>query len=244
MKTANWIKGLAAALWALSSGAAGAEAPLRVFAAASLQGPLDVVAAQWGAEVSISYAGSGTIARQIDLGAPADAVILASDVWAGWLAGRGHGVAPPAPLFSNRLVVIGPAGASAFDTFTATEVLARLDGGRLAMGQHQAVPAGQYAHAWLTHIGAWDALRPHLAETENVRAALAFVARGESPLGIVYASDAVASGAVSVLWTVPTDQHPTIRYPGLAFTPEGGAFLEHLQSQVPTFVAAGFAALP
>ncbi|APX13814.1 molybdate ABC transporter substrate-binding protein [Tateyamaria omphalii] len=223
--------------------APGAQAePLRVFAAASLQGPLDAVAATWDGPVVISYGGSGAMARQISQGAPADAVILANADWSDWLLDRGIGTAPPRPLLSNGLVVVGPAGALPLPDVSADALLARLDGGRLAMGQHMSVPAGIYARAWLGEIGAWDTLQPHLAETENVRAALALVARGEVPLGIVYASDAVASSEVTVLFDVPTDAHPAILYPGLALTPEGAAFLDHVAAQIDRFVAAGFRA--
>ncbi|MBY5931900.1 molybdate ABC transporter substrate-binding protein [Tateyamaria omphalii] len=216
--------------------------PVRLFAAASLQGPLDDVAQAWDGDVVISYGGSGAMARQVSQGAPADAVILANADWAAWLVDRGIGTETASPLLSNSLVVVGPLAAPPLPDVTAEVLLARLDGGRLAMGQHLSVPAGIYAHAWLSDIGAWDTVRPHLAETENVRAALALVARGETPLGIVYASDAAASDDVSVVYTVPTDRHPAIIYPGIALTPDGEAFLNHLAARTDTFVAAGFRA--
>ena len=112
------------------------------------------------------------------------------------------------------------------------------------MGQHMSVPAGIYAAAWLTRIDAWDALRPHLAETENVRAALALVARGEVPLGSVYASDAQASADVTVAWNIPSDQHPRILYHGIALTPAGAGFLDHIATRIAAFEAAGFVANP
>jgi len=240
MKSLNWIKGLAlCAALAAGTGAATA-APTRVFAAASLQGPLDAVAANFASDVVISYAGSGTIARQVALGAPVDAIILANSLWADWLVDQGHAQPAPRDMLSNRLILIGPVGALPLPAPDADTLRDRLGDGRLAMGQHMSVPAGIYAQAWLAGIGAWDALRPHLAETENVRAALTLVARGEAPLGIVYASDAAATDAVSVLWTVPTDQHPPIHYPGLSFTGAGVAFLDHVMTQRDTFVAAGF----
>ncbi|WP_223274807.1 molybdate ABC transporter substrate-binding protein [Tateyamaria sp. syn59] len=242
MKTPNWIKGLVLACATAMVGQAAEAEPVRVFAAASLQGPLDAVAATWDGAVVISYGGSGAMARQISQGAPADAVILANAEWADWLAERGIGAAPPHALLSNALVVVGPIGAPPLPEVTTDDLLDRLGGGRLAMGQHMSVPAGIYARAWLDRVGAWDALRPQLAETDNVRAALALVARGEVPLGIVYASDAVASADVAVLFEVPTDAHPTVVYPGLALSPEGTAFLDHVAARIDTFVAAGFRA--
>ena len=244
MKTYNWIKGLAAvavlACVPMSTAAQGA----RIFAAASLQGPLDQLATQQDATSTISYGGSGTLARQISLGAPADVVILANEIWANWLVDRGHVTGPARALMSNRLVVIAPAGASPLGAGDTDTLRRALGDGRLAMGQHQSVPAGIYAQAWLTQIGAWDILQPHLAQTENVRAALALVARGETPLGIVYASDAQASDAVTVVWDVPSDQHPPILYIGLGLTPLGDTFLDDLMTHIDLFEAAGFVALP
>ncbi|WP_299592304.1 molybdate ABC transporter substrate-binding protein [uncultured Tateyamaria sp.] len=229
---------LACATWLAAT--AGTADTVRIFAAASLQGPLDDVAEAWVGDVVISYGGSGAMARQVSQGAPADAVILANAAWSDWLVENGHAPRDARALLSNALVVIGPAGAPILPDVTADTILARLDGGRLAMGQHQSVPAGIYAQAWLTTISAWDMLRPSLAETENVRAALALVARGETPLGIVYASDAAASDAVSVVYEVPATAHPQILYPGLALTPAGSAFLDHVAAQTDIFVAAGF----
>lgn len=223
---------------------AAASEPVRIFAAASLQGPLDTVARDWAHPTSISYAGSGMIARQISLGAPTDLVILANPDWMAWLQDKGSITRQPRDLVSNRLVLIGPRGAMPLPDPDATSLLGRLADTRLAMGLHASVPAGIYARAWLDHIGAWQALLPHLAETDSVRAALALVARGEVQLGIVYASDAAAEPDVEILWTVPQNQHPPIRYPAASITAEGAAFLDFLMTRTDVFLAAGFAALP
>ena len=219
-------------------------ADLRIFAAASLQGPLDLITKEWSQDVAVSYGGSGTLARQISLGAPADAVILANAQWSDWLVDQGHVAGPARPFLSNQLVLVGPNGAAPLPDPDADTLMARLGSGRMAMGQHMSVPAGIYAQAWLEHINVWTVLRPHLAETENVRAALALVARGEVPLGIVYASDAAASDGVDVVYTIPSDTHPPIQYPALAITSAGAAFLDHLATRTDLFVAAGFKALP
>lgn len=244
MKTSLWIKGLAVALCCTLLAQGGHAEPLRIFAAASLQGPLDEIAQDWDGDAVISYAGSGTLARQISLGAPADIVILANSAWMDWLLENQHVSGPAIDVISNQLVLIGAQGSAPMPDPTAIDFLNRLQDGRLAMGQHLSVPAGIYAQAWLQAIGAWDALRPHLAETDNVRAALILVARGEMPLGVVYASDAMSGAPVSVLWTVPPAQHPPIRYPAAALTPAGADFLTYLGTRTDAFVAAGFTALP
>ncbi|WP_299688163.1 molybdate ABC transporter substrate-binding protein [uncultured Tateyamaria sp.] len=244
MKTARWIKGLTMAVSLLLGPLQATADPITIFAAASLQGPLDEVAAAWPGAATLSYAGSGTIARQISLGAPADVVMLASPEWMEWLADRGHLVGAPVNVTSNQLVLIGPPGATQFPSVDMENLRARLGDGRLAMGHHQAVPAGVYGAAWLRSISAWEDLRPRLAETENVRAALALVSRGEAPLGLVYASDAQADGTVEVLYSVPPDMHPPILYPAAAVTSQGAAFIDHLMAQRDRFATAGFKSLP
>jgi molybdate transport system substrate-binding protein len=201
-------------IWAAAlAGAAWAERAVTVFAAASLRGALDEVAAAYGAPVVISYGGSAGIARQVAQGAPADLVILANVAWMDWLAGKGAVVGDSRrDLLGNALVVVAPVGAAALGG--AGDVLGRLgDDGRLAMGQAESVPAGIYARQWLENVGNWEALRGRLAETEDVRGALALVARGEVPLAVVYASDALAEPRVGVVYQVAQDMHDKIVYP-------------------------------
>ena len=187
---------------------------LTVFAAASLKGALDEAVAQFPSGVVVSYGGSGLIARQVAQGAPADLVILANQDWMEWLTSTGR----PKLLFrntilGNTLVLIAPADAAPLTEVTETSILNRLSGGRIATGMTDSVPAGLYGRQWLENAGLWTALSPHLAETDNVRAALALVARGEAPLGIVYASDADAEPRVQVLYAIPPDLHDPITYP-------------------------------
>lgn len=218
-----------AVLLLLPAVAVAQSAPVTVFAAASLRGALDAVASAYDAKTSLSFGGSGTIARQVAAGAPADLVILASPDWMDWLQTRGLIVADaPVNFLTNSLAVIAPAN-STVDPDPAN-LAATLGTGRLAMGQRDAVPAGVYAREWLEATGQWDALMPKLAETDNVRAALALVASGETPLGIVYRTDALADPDVRVVYAIPDDQHSPITYPAAALTPAGAAFLEYLQT--------------
>ena len=184
------------------TGSAVAEPRLTVFAAASLKTALDEVVQRWDGEVALSYGGSGTIA---------DLVILANPDWMSWLEDQGALSAAPVPLLGNRLVVIGSAGALPLDPAQLGAQLGEKE--RLAIGQTQSVPAGIYGRQWLQSVGLWDELSLRLAETENVRAALALVARGETPFGIVYASDAVAEPKVEVVYDVPDHMHTAISYP-------------------------------
>lgn len=196
--------------------------PLRVFAAASLGEVLDEIADGWDAPVVLSLGGSGTIARQVDQGAPADVVVLANPVWMAWLDGRGRLIADTlSEPFGNRLALAGSTPLPALTVETMTAVLGPR--GRLAMGDQRAVPAGQYAKAWLQTAGVWEAVQGQLAETENVRAALALVARGEAPLGIVYKTDLRGSDVTEV-WQIPDADQPDIRYAVAAVTEAGRGF--------------------
>lgn len=190
-----------------------ARAEVLVFAAASLKEPLDRMAALFD-DVVVSYGGSGTLARQVSLGAPAAVVLLANVDWMDVLV-EGGNVQPEtlADFASNRLVMIGQAGAAPL-TLEPVALQAALGDGRLAVGLTESVPAGIYAKAALQSSGLWDVVQDQLAEVDNVRAALALVIRGQTPLGIVYQSDVRISDAVVTVATFPPESHPPIRYVG------------------------------
>lgn len=232
-----------------------AAADVTVFAAASLTTALDRVAAAWtdqtGQRVTLSYAGSSALARQIQQGAPADIFISASTDWMDALAASGDLRADTRrDILGNTLVLIANGKDARPVTLDATlDLPALLGEGRLAMALVDAVPAGIYGKAALTHLGLWDATAPQVAQADNVRAALAFVARGEAPLGITYATDAAAEDNVTVIATFPADSHPPITYPA-ALTAQGDSpqaqdFLTFLSSDTARAIwqAAGFTTL-
>ncbi len=234
---------------------AGAE-PLRVFAAASLKESLEQIAIDWraanGGEVSLVLAGSSALARQIEAGAPADVFFSADAEWMDYLQQRGLiDPATRADLLGNSLVVVSPAGASTAIDLARPQswLLALGHDGRLALAEIASVPAGRYARQSMIALGAWNALEGRLAQAENVRAALAFVALGESPLGIVYATDARVEPRVRVLAILPNASHQPIVYPLARVTaaPAGpaDAFIAHLKSprSRKVFQAAGFRVL-
>ena len=195
------------------------DAGLTVFAAASLKESLDEAAAtyqkQTGVPVRVSYAASSALARQIEQGAPADVFFSADLEWMDYLQQRSKlEVATRRSLLGNQLVLVAPKASKArVDLKRPATLLAALGGGRLAVGQTQTVPAGKYAKASLESLSLWEGVKARLAESESVRAALMLVARGETPLGIVYASDAKAEPNVRVLATFPEESHPPIVYP-------------------------------
>ncbi len=226
-----------------------------VFAAASMKNALDAVAAGFEAEtghqVTISYAGSNQLARQIIEGAPADIFISAAVNWmdevekAGLIADQSR-----SDLFGNSLVLIAHGrDAAPVDIGPEMDLPALLGGERLAMALVDAVPAGQYGKAALETLGLWPGVEPLVAQSDNVRAALALVSTGEAPFGIVYATDAAADDNVTVVGTFPADSSPAIVYPGAVLTGAADAadraFFEALSSDAADaiFRAEGFAIL-
>ncbi len=210
---------LLAATFASAAVGAQDQAGLTVFAAASLKESLDEAAAAYqkrtGIPVRVSYAASSALARQIEQGAPADVFFSADLEWMDYLQERNKlEVATRRSLLGNQLVLVAPkASKTRVDLKRPATFLAALGDGRLAVGQTQTVPAGKYARASLESLSLWSGVKARLAESESVRAALMLVARGETPLGIVYASDAKAEPNVRVLATFPEDSHPPIVYP-------------------------------
>lgn len=235
----NRIAVLFATFFTFIAPAGGADRAVTVFAAASLRGALDEVAAAYDAPVQLSFGGSGTMARQVAAGAPADVVILANTLWMDWLVDQGL-VNKTKSVARNALVVIAAAGTPTLSN--TTQLISRLGTDRLAMGQRDAVPAGRYARQWLQAAGLWQNVAGNLAETDNVRAALALVARGEVPFGVVYATDALAEPRVAPVWNIASDLHDPITYPAAALTPEGETFLDHLTGAIAAqiFAAHGF----
>ncbi|MFL5048817.1 MAG: molybdate ABC transporter substrate-binding protein [Xanthobacteraceae bacterium] len=226
-----------------------------VFAAASLKTALDEVAAQWqretGKKVSISYAASNTLIRQIELGAPADIFISADLDWMDY--GQQKDLIKPdtrSNLLGNRLVLIAPKDASVSVSIApGFDLAAALKGGRLAMGNVDAVPAGKYGKAALEKLGAWHGVKDKIAQAESVRAALVLVSRGEAPLGLVYQTDAASDPAVKIVARFPENTHPPIIYP-IAVTKESRnaeaqALLNYIRSPAarPVFERQGFTVL-
>lgn len=233
-----------------------ARPPLTVFAAASLKGPLDEAARvferEHGTPVRIAYAGTPALARQIGQGAPADVFVSADREWMDELASRALvDRSARRDVLANTLVLVAPAGGAGMATpAPGADPRPLLDTGRLAVASVDTVPAGRYARQALRSLGMWAAVEPRLAQTENVRAALLLVARGEAPLGIVYASDAQAEPRVRVLARFPPGSHQPIVYPAArvasSTSPHAGMFVDWLASPraQAVFRASGFAPLP
>lgn len=226
-----------------------------VFAAASLKNALDAVNAQWqketGKSATISYAASSALAKQIEQGAPAQMFISADLAWMDYLAGKNL-IKPDtrANLLGNRIVLVAPKDqAQPVEIKPGFDLVKVLGGGRLAMANIDAVPAGKYGKAALETLGVWASVSDKLAQGQNVRAALLLVARGEAPAGIVYQTDAAAEPNVKIIGVFPENTHPPIIYPvaltANATDPGAAAFLAYVRSSAakPLFQAQGFTVL-
>jgi molybdate transport system substrate-binding protein len=230
-------------------------ADVTVFAAASLKDALDdaakVYEAKTGHKVVISYAASSALAKQIEGGAPADMFFSADLDWMDYLQQKNMlDTASRRTLLGNTLVLIAPKDSTVSLPIEKNFPLLQALGadGKLAMASVDSVPAGKYGKAALIYLGVWEAVAPRVAQAENVRAALAFVARGETPLGIVYGTDAKAEPAVRVVGIFPEESHPKIEYPVALLAkakPGARAFLDFLLSPqaAPSFEAQGFSIL-
>ena len=236
-----------------------ADAPdqeLLVFAAASLTNALDEIGTAYTQNtqqhVKFSYAASSALARQLEAGSRADVFVSADLEWMDYLQARNLiDRSTRRNLLSNRLVLVAPADSKvALKIAPGFELGAALgSNGRLATGDPDSVPVGKYARSALTSLGVWNEVADRLVRADNVRSALAFIARGETPLGIVYETDAKVEKRVRIVDFFPEDSHPPIVYP-VAVTaharPAARQFIEFLQSSPAqaTFKKYGFQTVP
>jgi molybdate transport system substrate-binding protein len=211
---------LCAALLGRPGAAADADrSSITVFAAASLTNALQQVGDAFAKETSIpvkfSFAASSALARQIEGGAPADIFFSADIGWMDYLQARKliqsstrHDV------LGNRLVLVAPADSKTELKIAPHFALAAVLGkGRLVTGDPDSVPVGRYAREALTKLGVWNDVAERLVRADSARSALAFVDRGEVPLGIVYQTDALVDKNVRVVDVFPSDTHLPIIYP-------------------------------
>ena len=189
------------------------------FAAASTTEALTEAAEQFARagqdRVRGVFAGSSILAKQIENGAPADIYLSANPAWMDYLAARGHiDAATRRDLLANSLVLIAPTQSLSNGAFDIkADIAAALGEGRLAMGDPDHVPGGIYARQALEALGLWPDVENRLIRAADVRLALHLVARGEAPLGIVYASDAAAFAGVRITHRIALVHHAPIRYP-------------------------------
>ena len=246
-----WFCMVASLAGASAAAAADAGKTVLVFGAASLTDVLDELGhaftAQTQVEVKSSLAASSALAKQIEAGAPADVFFSADLEWMDYLQQRNL-LRPNSrhDVVLNRLVLIAPVDSKVkVKIAPGFDLLKALGDGKLATGDPDSVPVGKYAHAALEKLGVWDRVSGRIVRAENVRSALAFVARGEAPLGIVYRTDALAEKRVRIVDVFPEDSHAPVTYP-IALTkgagPEAQRFEDFVISAAakPIFLKYGF----
>jgi molybdate transport system substrate-binding protein len=231
---------LLATLLALPLAAQEPQRPqLLVFAAASLTNVLGDLSKGFerrgGVPVKLSFASSSVLARQVEAGGKADVFISADQQWMDYLQQRNLIEKPSRRnLVGNRLVLIAPADSRVeLKIAPGFPLAAALGGGRLSTGDPDTVPVGRYARSALVTLGLWDEIQDRLVRADNVRSAMMFVARGESPLGIVYTTDALVDPKVRIVDTFPENTHAPITYPGATIKgarAEAIAYLDYLAS--------------
>lgn len=210
---------------------------ITLFAAASLTNVLQQIGTEYQKQhptdrLIFSFAGSSTLAKQIEQDAPADIFISADQQWADYLAKRlPEKVKLRQILAENRLVLIAPKTSALTEMpIDQLDVKGIIGESYLAVGDDN-VPVGRYAKKALIHLGKWQSVEHRLAKVKDVRAVLAYIARGELPLGIVYATDAEIAPNVKVISTFPPESYEQIQYPVLTLNekPEVVRFFEFLR---------------
>lgn len=215
--------------------------PITIFAAASTTDVMEKIADDYerntACSVTTVFAASGTLARQIASGAPADLFLSANVEWMDWL--EHSAILKPenrTNLLGNDLVLIVPTStdATSADLNTPEGILAFLGDERLAIGDPASVPAGRYADAYIRRMGLSQNLKDNIVTAASVRAALTWVARNEAAAGIVYRTDAMIEDSVSIAATFPATPGAPIVYPlalmGRHPHADARAFYDHLQT--------------
>lgn len=227
---------------------------ITVFGASSLTNALqdlgDAYTKSTSIPVKFSFAASSALARQIENGAPADVFFSADVDWMDYLQARNLiQIRSRRDIVGNRLVLIAPSSSNIkLKVEPGFPLATALGNGRLATGDPDSVPVGRYAQAALTQLGVWKDVVDRVVRAENVRSALAFVDRGEAPLGIVYETDALIDRNVRVVDVFPATSHPPIVYPIALISnaqPAAAKFVTFLESPAAdaVFKAYGFVPL-
>jgi len=225
------------------------SADVTIYAAASLTDALSDVAKRFqeshGIPVKLSFAASSALAKQIEQGAPADVFASADSKWMDYLAGKGKiDLDSRKNLLGNTLVLIAPQGAGFPLRFSSDVDFSAAFAGKLCTGVPEAVPVGMYAKEALTQLGWWEKIQYRVVGTDDVRAALNLVERGECDAGIVYETDARQSKKVKLVGRFPAESHTPIVYPFALVTQssDARAFLDYVASPAAqaVFAAYGF----
>jgi len=242
----NWklIAGLV-----LCSHAAFAAENVTIYAASSMTNAVDdmITAFEEQSDVKVTtvYGSSSSLARQIEHGAPADVFLSANEKWVTYLIDQQAVDSEKVILLAgNELALIKPSESNleAFDLSDAEQWKSLLTGSRMAVGNTDAVPVGIYAKQALQNLNVWQSVNRHLAQSSNVRAALALVERGETPLGVVYKTDAQLTDKVTTVALFDSSLYGQIHYPlaQLSTSESSNLLIEFMQSEQAREILTGY----
>jgi len=214
------------------------ENQITVFCASSLFPIVEAIKIQWEnnhkERIIVNSASSGTLARQLENGAPADIYLSANQEWMNYLLESPTLKKHPISIASNRLVVAAPVNSTldSMDINRFLDTLGKLHT-NIAIGDPGHVPLGKYTKQFMVHFMIYEALSSKLIITKDARSALRLVELGEAEVGFVYQSDAITSGKVKIVALVPDEIHEKIVYQGLLLddsNPSSKTFMEYLTS--------------
>ncbi len=226
-------------------------ATVQLSVAASMTDAVKALTADFGrshpdTEIFSNFASSGSLAKQIEHGAPADIYISANNKWMNYLAEKNLVDTDSVRVFVyNTLVFAGDPNLKpiAFGDVAKLELI--------AIGTPESVPAGQYAKQALTAGGLWDTLEQNnrLMMAKDVRQALMYADRGEVDGAFVYKTDALLAKNAAILFTVPDTLYDRVAYP-VALTLSGATnegartLFDYLKTPEATAIIAGFGFQP
>jgi molybdate transport system substrate-binding protein len=187
---------------ALALGCHQPEPEVTIAAATSLREVMPALIASYeaarpGRHVTATYAASGDLKQQVEVGAPIDAVFFAGGRPADELVSEGKAeAASRVVVASNQLVLVGRPGARLL-SFESLSALPKDE--KLAVGDPRTVPAGEYAKSYLTALGEWETLQDRIITGSNVAAVMVYARRGEAAAAIVYRTEVRGTADLVVL---------------------------------------------
>jgi molybdate transport system substrate-binding protein len=223
---------------------------ITVFAAASMTNVLQQIGTEYEKaypddKLTFSFAGSSTLAKQIEQDAPADLFISADQKWMDYVAEKLPEKTKNIQILAeNELVLIAPVDSKLqAEKVTDVDFDNVLKESYLAVGDDN-VPVGRYAKTALENLNLWDKVENRLSKAKDVRAVLSYIERGELPLGIVYSTDAKISDKVKIVAAFPQESYGKVVYPAATVSEKAEAkrFLDFLSSDTAkqAFEKAGF----
>ena len=219
------FRSLTVLLFACFSFNAQADSKIRIYSAASMTNVINEIiqthTKKTGVKFTPVFAGSSSLARQIEKGAPVDIYISANTKWVEYLVNEGLADKNKINVIAkNELVLVSPLNhiPEPFQLNDTQRWNRLLKDERIAIGQVSSVPAGIYAKQAFSALGVWSEVKTRTAPSNSVRVALALVEREEAALGVVYKTDALVSNKVAIVKQFPKDSHDPIVYPMVVLT--------------------------